>query len=287
MVGQQHVVRRTRSRAPRGRGGSSVRLFVRVSAMSACGKTKNSKWSLPSASSSRRSSVSSERRGRVDAAQRERRHARSVTSATTPSAPRPTRAARQHLGIVVRRRARQRRAVGEHQLSAATCEEMLRSRAPVPCVAGRDRAGDRSARRCRRGSRSRGRAASSASLSSWIVMPRLHAHEPAGAVDVEHAVHPVEAEQRPVGAGDVAERVPRAGDAHALPARRAARSTRAASSSARRRALDRGGRAALVAGPVAPGSRWSSPLAARRAQAIASACSGKRARSAARPPVLG
>ena len=35
-------------------------------------------------------------------------------------------------------------------------------------------------------------------------MPALDAHEPARAVDVEHAIHPLEAQQPPVGARDVA-----------------------------------------------------------------------------------
>ena len=52
--------------------------------------------------------------------------------------------------------------------------------------------------------------------------PGLHAHEPGVAVDVEHARHALERQQAPVGERDVAEGVPGADDAHALPARRGA-----------------------------------------------------------------
>ena len=55
-----------------GAGGASTISFVRVSAMSLCGKTKNSKWSLARLSPSRRPSVSASglglsRRSRVNA----------------------------------------------------------------------------------------------------------------------------------------------------------------------------------------------------------------------------
>ena len=121
-------------RRPRGRGGSSVRLLVRVSAVSAWGKTKNSKWSLSSASSSKRSSVSCSGAGASTPRSMNAGTQWRVTSAITPSAPSPTRAARKTSGS----RSGEQDSVepsASTSVSSLTWQERLRSRAPVPCVA--------------------------------------------------------------------------------------------------------------------------------------------------------
>src|SRR5947209_1789295 len=79
----------------------------------------------------------------------------------------------------------------------------------------------------------------------------LHANQPRGAVDVEHAREPAQAQHQAVGQRDVAEGVPCARHAHSPALARGPLD-------GPRELLDRGGRAhggrpaALVAGPVAP-----------------------------------
>ena len=82
-------------------------------------------------------------------------------------------------------------------------------------------------------------------------MPACTRTRPGGAVDVEHAVQALEQQQAPVGERDVAEGVPRAGDAHAL-ALRGGALQRGGELVDRAGPLDRRGPAALIAGPVAP-----------------------------------
>ena len=111
---------------------------------------------------------------------------RSVTSAITPSAPERRRARRG----TPRGRARASSASVEPSastsVSSATCEEMLRRRAPVPCVAVEIAPAmlwtSMSPRFSSASPCSARRAAQLADRDA-----RLHAHEPAGAVDVEHA----------------------------------------------------------------------------------------------------
>src|SRR6185437_4109614 len=119
---------------PRGRACSPVRLLVRVSATSACGKTKNSKWSLASARSSKPASTSDSAAGSSTPLSVNAGTQRSVTSAIAPSAPRPTRAARNTSGSCCSEQASVEPSA-RTRVSSTTCEEMLRSREPVPCVA--------------------------------------------------------------------------------------------------------------------------------------------------------
>ena len=197
----------------RGCGASSVRLFVRVSATSQCGNTKNSKWSLPRANSSKRSSVSCSGAGASTPCSVNAGTQRSVTSAIAPSAPRPDAGSAEYLFGSVRGATSVEPSASTSD-SSQTWEEMLRRRAPVPCVAVEiapaialhvdvTQVLERQAMRRRAPAQLADRDA------------RLHAHEPRLAVDVEHARQPPQADHQPVRAGDVAERVPAARDAHA------------------------------------------------------------------------
>ena len=79
----------------------------------------------------------------------------------------------------------------------------------------------------------------------------LHAHQAAGAIDIQQPAHAVEPQQAPVGERDVAEGVPRADDPHAL-AVRGGPLQRGGDLRDRGGPLDRRRGAALIAGPVAP-----------------------------------
>ena len=217
VVVQHHVLQPLAAAAAAASRGASVRLLVRVSASGECGNVNSSKWSLASTCASSPSSTSSSGSGRSTAWRRKAGTQRRVTAATTPSAPSPTRAARSSSPPSTV----SSRAVGRARApSPRRSRARLPSRAPVPCVP-----------------------VTSAPASDWASMsPRfgsarpwrvqlahepvqrdagLGAHEPGRAVDVEHAVEPLERQQRPVGRHAGRERVP--GARHAAPRARARR----------------------------------------------------------------
>ena len=168
----------------------------------------------------------------------------------TPSAPEPgTR--RAHT-----RRDRSRRSssthapVGEHQLDRLDLGRQVPEPRPGAVRRGRDRPGERLAvdvalvlhreavRRQRLGE-----------LADHD--PGLDPDEAGRAVDVEHAVQPLEPEHRPVRAGDVGERVAGPGGSHAPAGSRGA-ADRVDAARRGSRPLDHRRRAALIAGPVSP-----------------------------------
>ena len=104
------------SHSRRGRRGVGRRVACGCWCASArvgeCGNVNNSKWSLPSTCSSSSPSTSSSGSGRSTAWRRKAGTQRSVTAATTPSAPSPTRAARSSSPPSTV----SSRAVGEHEL---------------------------------------------------------------------------------------------------------------------------------------------------------------------------
>ena len=175
VVGEQRRRWRTRSRGRAGAAASSVRLFVRVSAMSACGNTKNSKWSLPSASSSKRVERLGQRRGLVDAAQRERRHAAQRDLGDHARARRGRRARRGTPPA----RARREHASVEPSASTSVSAGDLRGDVAQPRAGavrgGRDRAGDALHVDVAEVLHRQAVARRARALSSWIVMPGLHA----------------------------------------------------------------------------------------------------------------
>src|SRR2546421_201380 len=182
---------------PRGRGGLSVRLFVRVSAVVVCGNTKNSKCSLSRARSSKLSSTSASGTGASTPCSVKAGTQRSVTSAITPSAPRPTRAARHSSAS----------RWGEHcsvdpsastSVSSTTCAEMLGRRAPVPCVAVEIAPAIVCTSMSPRFS-SASPCPSSARLSSWIVMPACTRASPAARSTSSTASRAHRARGRPGG----------------------------------------------------------------------------------------
>ncbi len=134
VVGEHHLVRICGE--PAAWSGAAVGAVVRSAsrAVSACGNTKNSKWSFSRASSWKRSRVSSRGLGSSTPCRVNARTHRRVTSAITPRAPRPTRAARNASGS---RSAEQSRVEpsASTRVSSLTCAERLGSRAPVPWVA--------------------------------------------------------------------------------------------------------------------------------------------------------
>ena len=115
----------------RGRGDSSTASLVRVSALSACGKTKNSKWRCPSTCSSSPSRTSASAIGASTPRSVKAGTACSVTSVTTPSAPTATRAASSSSPSAMSTTSPDPLT----RRSPRTCAERLRSVAPVPCVA--------------------------------------------------------------------------------------------------------------------------------------------------------
>ncbi len=217
--------------------------------MRACGKTKNSKWSFVSPSCVELRERLVERRRAIDAAQRERRHAAQRHGGD--HAERPDADPRGEKGIAVALlRARKRLAVGEHELDRLDLRRDVAQRGAGAVRCRRDRAGDRlhvdvaevlqrEPVRRERGIQGMDRDAT------------LDAHQPARTVEVEHAVHPLEAQRAPVGAGDVAERVAAADHADALAGNRCPLE-RGDDPGDAAGPLDRRGLAALVASPIAP-----------------------------------
>jgi hypothetical protein len=120
-------------RAERTSGSAATRLFVRVSASGLWGNVKNSKWSLPVTSSSRRSSTVCSGCAASTPSSTNAGTARSVTAVTTPSAPTLTRAARHASGS-------SRSVTSTIDPSASTSStacspaDRLGSRPPVPWV---------------------------------------------------------------------------------------------------------------------------------------------------------
>ena len=197
-----------------------------------------------------------QRRRRIQAAQRERRYAaqRHLDDRPQRAQPHPRRA--EHLGVALGR-AHERRAVREHQRQLGHLRgDVAKARARSVCRR-RDRSGDRLhvdvAEVLHRQPVCIEPPAQLADRDS-----RLHTHEPARRIDVEYARQAVQRHDHAVAACDVAERVARAGRAHAQPAG-LARSIAAASSSWEPRALDRCGPAALISRPVAP-ARGRAPV---------------------------
>ena len=122
-----------------------------------------------------RSSTSSSGRGASTPRSVNAGTTRSVTAETTPSAPRPTRAARSSSGSPAV--GGDGRAVGQHELQRLDLGgDVAQPRAGAVRTGG-DRAGDASARRCRRGSRSASPSASSWALSAPRRDPGLDPHE--------------------------------------------------------------------------------------------------------------
>ena len=233
----------------RGRGASSTTSLVRVRALSACGKTKNSKWRWPSTRASRPSRTSASGAGASTPRSVKAGTVCSVTSVTTPSAPTATRAASRSSPPSTSSTA----PAAVTSRSARTCAETLGSVAPVPCVAvAIAPAIDCSSMSPRFG------IARPCSASAWLracsADAGLDADEPAGRVGVEQRAHAVEAQQRAVGERGACERVPRARHAHAA-ARRGRALDGAHHLPHRGGPLDHGRLAALIAGPVGPHAR--------------------------------
>ncbi len=175
---------------------------------------------------------------------------RSVTSATTPSAPEPDARCAKQFGVTLggaRRASSHRQARASAPPPARGCCASERpsrgwqSISPPRCSARRCRPRFSSARPC------------SARLGIQLCDrdATLHAHETRVAIHVEHTLKAVEHDQHPVAAGDVAEGVSRARGAHTQAVARGA-------THRGRDLLDRSGMhdlprpAAFVAGPVAP-----------------------------------
>ena len=127
------------SRGRRGVGGASVRLLVRVSATGECGNVNSSKWSLPSTRSSSESSTSSSGSGRSTAWRRKDGTQRSVTAATTPSAPSADARGAQLVAAVDRAL----RPVGEHELDRLDARGEVAELHARPVRAGDERARER------------------------------------------------------------------------------------------------------------------------------------------------
>ena len=211
----------------RGRGGCSVRLFVRVSAVSHVGEDEELEVvvlerELLEALERCASGAGASMPCSVNAGTQ-----RSVTSAITPSAPSPTRAARKISGS----RSCEHTSVepsASTSVSSATCAEMLRSRAPVPCVAVEIAPAMLCTSMSPRFSIARPYVASRR-LSSRIVMPACTRTRLPSSDRRRARREPIEPHQQPLAARDLAEGMPRAG--------------RRAPAAAARRALDRRRRA--------------------------------------------
>ena len=130
------------STRPRGRGGPSSRLDSRTSATPPWGHAKNSKWSLRVDQLVEAGERLGERSGWSTRCSVKAGTHRSVTVAITPSAPRPTRAARQQCP---RRLARdlQHAAVRGHQLHRPRPARRCCRARPRAVGRGRQRAGQR------------------------------------------------------------------------------------------------------------------------------------------------
>ena len=209
-----------------------------------------------------------ERSGRVDAAQGERGHAAQRDLGDhAECAERDARGA-EDLGAGLGRAA-QDRAVRQHERQLGYLGGDVGQACTGAVRGGGDRAGDRlgvHVAKVLQGEPVLGQA--QVQLADRDA--RLDAHEPSGAIDVEHAREPIQVQLDAVGEGDVAERVPRAGDTHA-----AVLDTGADDGG--RQLLDRAGnrdgcgQAPLIARPVAPlpATGTMTIAGARRTRALA------------------
>jgi hypothetical protein len=190
-----------------------------------------------------------QRSRRIDAVQRERRHAAQHDLGDHAQRAESHARRTEHLRVALGR-AHELRAVGQHQRQLAHLGgEVAKTRAGAVRRGG-DRPGD--ALRVDVAEvlhRQPVLAQTTAELADRDA--RLHAHEAARAIHLEHAAHVLERDEHAIGEDDVAEGVSRAGDAHAQ-IRLTRLYERVRQLLHRLRAAQRRGGAGLVAGPVAP-----------------------------------